>query len=213
MIYKNRFEAGLVLADRLSQYQETNAIILAVPRGGIQLGYPIAKALNLPLDVVLAKKLVHPVHKEVAIGGATLSDYFYDLNIGVDKAYIEQEIIRVRNLLKKRQTMYYGLEAPESVKDRIAIIVDDGIATGNTLMACVNLVRKSQPSKIVVAVPIGVPSSNKKFEESEIIDEFICLHAPENFSAVGQFYEDFSQVSDEEVFSLLKNYRSERLMN
>jgi len=210
MIYNNRHEAGIALADALTHYQGTDAVVLAVPRGGIQLGYPIAKQLDLPLEILLAKKLAHPTQREFAIGGVSLEEYFYDKSKGISETYIQDEIDKVRVLLNKRKVLYYGTRKPESVKGRIAIIVDDGIATGNTLMACIKLIRKSKPEKIVVAVPVAPPGCNIKFENKNLVDEFICLNTPSRFSAVGQFYKDFDQVSDEEVVFLLEKNRREQ---
>jgi len=210
MKYKDRHEAGLALATALQKYKGEDAVVIAVPRGGIELAYPISKDLGLPLDIVLAKKLAHPIHREFAIGGVSLQESFYDANAGVSERYINKEIDKIRTLLKKRQSDYYANRSPEPIKGRIAIIVDDGIATGNTLMACVKLLHKAKPDKVVVAVPVGSPGGSKQFIDSELVDELVCLNYPESFLSVGQFYYNFGQVSDEQVIALLEKRYDER---
>jgi predicted phosphoribosyltransferase len=200
-MFKDRQEAGFLLAEKLMHYKNTDAIILAVPRGGVPIGYVIAQKLQLPLDIVLSKKIGHPFNKEFAIGAVSLDSTIIDKHPDISNEYIEQEISKLRKLLKEKYTLYRGQLNPISVKDKIVILVDDGIATGNTLLASIAMLRKKKPAKIVVAVPV-LP-----YETVEIFlnntDEFIYLMAPTYFRGVGGFYEKFQQVEDEEVIQML----------
>ena len=202
-MFKDRFEAGKELAEALRHYRNLDCIIVAVPRGGVQTGYAVAKQLGLPLEVVPAKKMGYPNHKEFAIGAVNLNDHIRDWTQGLEEAYIEREITIIRELLRKRQEMYCGGRQPENLESRIAIIVDDGIATGNTLMSSIKLIKKSKPRRVVVGVPVVSLKTRRRFEEPGLVDEFICLFTPDNFHTVGQFYETFKEVTDEEVVGLL----------
>ena len=204
MTFKDRIEAAYLLADKLEIYREKNAIILAIPRGGVPLGYVIAKKLHLPLEVVLSKKIGHPLHKEFAIGAVTLkSQVLSEAAKKVSKSYIAEETKRIRTLLTKRYQDYYGIKKPQELKDKILIIVDDGIATGNTIISTIEMLHEEQPKKIVVAIPVSSQSAFQKLKNTPFVDEVICLTTPMNFMAVGQFYENFDQVDDAEVKSYL----------
>jgi len=205
MFFKDRNEASYLLADKLEKYRNTNAVVLAIPRGGVPLGFIVAKKLNLPLEVVLSKKIGHPFHKEYAIGAVTLKSRILSNGAAkISTVYIEEETKRIRDLLQKRYEEYYGDKIPLPLKDKILIIVDDGIATGNTILSTIKMLHDEKPEKIVVAIPVAPPSSIKKLEKSSFIDEILCLYTPTNFQAVGQFYENFNQVDDNEVKQLLK---------
>ena len=204
MIYKDRIEAANLLANKLESYKNKNAIILAIPRGGVPLGYVIAKQLHLPLEVVLSKKIGHPLHKEFAIGAVTLkSQVLSDAASDVSPSYIDEETKRIRALLTKRYNDYYGEKKPLLLKDKILIIVDDGIATGNTIISTIKMLHDENPEKIVVAIPVSSQDALQKLENSPFIDDVVCLSTPVNFRAVGQFYENFDQVDDAEVKTLL----------
>ena len=204
MNFKDRIEAANLLADKLETYRGKNAIILAVPRGGVPMGYIIAKQLSLPLEVVLSKKIGHPLHKEFAIGAVTLkSQVLSEAAKEVSKSYIEEETKKIRTLLTKRYQDYYGNKKPQELKDNILIIVDDGVATGNTIISTIQMLHDEQPEKIVVAIPVSSQSALQKLKNSAFIDDVICLSAPVNFRAVGQFYQSFDQVDDAEVKALL----------
>ncbi len=206
MKFKDRNEAGFLLADKLMKYRNTDAVILAIPRGGVPLAFIIAKKLYLPLEIVLSKKIGHPYHKEYAIGAVTLkSRILSDAALDVSTAYIEEETKKIRELLQKRYNGYYGEKKPLQLKDKILIIVDDGIATGNTILSTIKMLHDEKPTKIIVAIPVAPPTAIKKLENSPFIDEIICLYTPSSFQAVGQFYENFNQVNDIEVNQLLKN--------
>jgi predicted phosphoribosyltransferase len=205
-ILKDRIEAGLLLSDKLMKYQYSNTVILAVPRGGVPVGYVIAKKLNLPLDIVLSKKIPHPLNKEFAIGAVSLDSMIVDEHLNIPNHYINDEIIRLRELLQEKYELYRGNKKPLDIKGKNVIIVDDGIATGNTLLASIEMLRKKNPEKIIVAVPV-IPYDRVKIFQQKA-DEFVYLIASNNFRAVGQFYEQFYQVPDEEVIQILKEANS-----
>ena len=209
-MYKDRTEAGNLLVTKLRDYSNTDAIILAIPRGGIPLGYIISEKLKLPLEVVLSKKIGHPLHKEFAIGAVTLnSSILSDAAADISPLYIQEETKRIRNLLQKRYDEYYGNRKRLELKDKILILVDDGIATGNTMLSIIKMLHDEQPKKIVVAIPVAPYDSIKKLQASPYVDEVICPLIPEYFQAVGQFYQNFDQVEDFEVKRLLnKSYKA-----
>ncbi len=204
MVFKDRMEAAHLLAEKLENYKKKNAIILAIPRGGVPMGYIIAKQLDLPLEVVLSKKIGHPLHKEFAIGAVTLKSQVLSAAAKeVSTTYIEEETKRIRTLLTKRYQDYYGNKKPKELKNKILIIVDDGIATGNTIISTIEMLHEEQPEKIVVAIPVSSQSALQKLKNTPFVDEVICLSTPENFRAVGQFYKNFDQVDDYEVKTFL----------
>ena len=205
-MFKDREEAGNLLADKLLNYSnKKNTIICAIPRGGVPVGYQICKKLNLPLEIVLSKKIGHPFNKEYAIGAVTLDSYTLSEAVpGISNKYIEKEIKRIRGILKQRQQLFYGTKKPSNLKNKTVIIVDDGVATGNTLIASIELIKLAAPLKIIVALPVAPPSALKKIKALPAVDVIICLLEPINFQAVGQFFEVFSQVDDAQVIDLLK---------
>lgn len=204
-MYKDRNEAGNLLASKLEKYSETNAVILAIPRGGVPLGYIIANKLEVPLEIVLSKKIGHPLHKEYAIGAVTLnSRILSDAASNISPIYIDEETKNIRTKLNKRYLDYYGDRKPLELKDKVLIIVDDGIATGNTMLSIIGMLHDEKPNKIVVAVPVAPPDAIKNLQNSPFIDEVICPLVPNNFRAVGQFYQNFDQVDDDEVKRLLE---------
>jgi len=206
-MFKDRNDAGMQLAQKLAAYKDKGVlVILAVPRGGLPLGAIIAKALNTSLDVVLSKKIGHPHNREYAIGAVSLESVILSDAVGIPKSYVEEETKRIREKLQKRYDQYYKNRTPQNVKDKIVIIVDDGIATGNTIKATAELVHAQKPSKTVVAIPVAPKSAIENLQKSPYIDEVVCLQTPSNFLAVGQFYEDFDQVSDEEAISILDEF-------
>ncbi|WP_372766570.1 phosphoribosyltransferase [Lutibacter sp.] len=205
-MFVNRVEAANLLAEKLTDYKnKEGTVIVAIPRGGVPVGYEISKKLNVPLEVVLSKKIGHPFNKEYAIGAVTLKNSILsDAALEVSPIYIHDETERIRDLLKQRIHWYYGEKKPLNLKDKIVILVDDGIATGNTMISCIQLIELQKPLKIIVALPVAPPSALKKIKGMEEVDEAICLSTPSNFQAVGQFYEEFDQVNDKEVIELLK---------
>ena len=200
-ILKDRKEAGMLLSQKLEKYQHTDTIILAIPRGGVPIGYEIAKNLNLPLDIILSKKIGHPFNKEFAIGAVSLDSTIIDEYPDIPKEYIEREIKNLRESMKDKYNLYRDYRKPDDIKGKTVIVVDDGIATGNTLLASLAMLRKRHPKKIIVAVPVVPFDTVKVFEQNT--DEFVYLMAPKDFRGVGRFYESFDQVSDEEVVRML----------
>lgn len=204
MVFKDRVEAAYLLADDLKQYKNQEALVLAIPRGGIPLGYVVAKELNLPLEVVLSKKIGHPNQKEFAIGAVTLRSRILSPSIlDVSSKYIEDETQAIRAFLAKRYQEYYGEKTPPELNNKIVIVIDDGIATGNTILSTLEMLHNEKPNRIVVAVPVSSKEALRKLQKSSFIDEVVCLSAPTNFQAVGQFYENFDTVENAEVKNLL----------
>lgn len=205
-MFNNREQAGNLLATKLISFSNNkNVVIVTIPRGGVPVGYQIATKLNIPLEIVLSKKIGHPFNKEFAIGAVTLkSSILSDAVNGVSKKYIEQETQRVRTILKQRYKWYYGDKKPINFKNKTIIIVDDGIATGNTLISSIELIHQQNPLKIIVALPVAPTAAFKKIKSLPTVETAICLHVSNSFNAVGQFYEDFTQVTDSQVIELLK---------
>ncbi len=201
-MFQDRFEAGRMLAERLEHYRGLDCVVLAIPRGGLQIGYVIARELEAPLDIVLTKKIGYPGNSEYAIGAVSLKGRILSGSVDVPESYIESETGRIREHLKRMYALYRDNEEPIAVKGKTAIIVDDGIATGSTMLATVNLVRSEAPSKIVVAVPVGPQSSVDLLKKHA--DEVVCLEMPAEFYAIGEFYENFEQVEDDDAISLLR---------
>jgi putative phosphoribosyl transferase len=205
--FSNRAEAGQLLAERLRNYAgRDDAIVLGLPRGGVPVAFEVARALGLPLDVFIVRKLGVPGFEELA-AGAIASGGVRVLNEDVLRALpnaeevIEEVTAREAAELERREKSYRdGRPAPE-LRGRVVILVDDGLATGATMRAAVKALRQRGVAKIVVAVPVGPPDTCREFEDEA--DETICASAPEFFQAVGQYYKDFSQTSDEEVRELL----------
>jgi putative phosphoribosyl transferase len=200
-ILKDRMEAGFLLSQKLKKYQDSNAVILAIPKGGVPIGHEIAKRLHLPLDIVLSKKIGHPFNKEYAIGAVSVESIIVDKHPDVSEEYIEKETVRLRELLWEKHKLYRGNREPVDIEGKNVIIVDDGIATGNTLIVSIAMLRKENPAKIIVAVPVLPYDTVQKFEQ--ITDEFIYLIASKSFRGVGGFYEHFYQVQDDEVMQML----------
>jgi len=206
-IFPDRAEAGRLLGVKLSKYAgRDDVIVLGLPRGGVPVAYEVAQALRVPLDVFIVRKLGVPGFEELAVG-AIASGGVRVLNEEVANALpnrdeiIEAVTQRETAELERREREYRdGRPAPE-LRDRTVILVDDGLATGATMRAAVKALRQRGAAKIVVAVPVGPPDTCKEFEDEA--DEVVCASAPEFFQAVGQYYEDFSQTSDDEVRELL----------
>lgn len=206
MRFKNRTDAGNQLAQKLRINRPDQTIIVALPRGGVPLGLEISTIHHIPFDVVLAKKIVHPLQSEFAIG-AIAEDGFPIINetLNVDREWIEEDTNRVRLELKRRRKQYdkFLTQCPLSKKD--VIIVDDGIATGMTMFAAIEAVKNQMPNRIIVAVPI-IPKDTNRILESRV-DEVIAIEVPSQFrGAVGAYYQDFSQVSDAEVEEMIRNH-------
>ena len=205
--FSNRAEAGRQLAEKLDKYAgRKDVIVLGLPRGGVPVAYEVAKRLRAPLDVFIVRKLGVPGFEELA-AGAIASGGVRVLNEDVMRAipYAEEaiEAVTARETaeLERRERIYREGRPPPELRDRIAILVDDGLATGATMRAAVKALRQRGVAKIVVAVPVGPPDTCREIEQEA--DETFCLSTPPFFQAVGQYYEDFSQTSDEDVRELL----------
>ena len=212
--FPNRAEAGRLLAEKLEKYADRNdVIVLGLPRGGVPVAYEVAKSLRVPLDVFIVRKLGVPGFEELA-AGAIASGGVRVLNEDVLRALpnadeiIESVTAKETAELERREKSYRDDRPAPELRDRVVILVDDGLATGATMHAAVKALRQRDVAKIVVAVPVGPPDTCREFEDEA--DETICATAPEFFQAVGQYYEDFSQTSDEEVRDLLARAAEDR---
>lgn len=211
-MFKDRYDAGIKLADELTQFIDDKPLILAVPRGGLVTAYDTIKKYNLEWDLIIPRKIGAPYNKEIAIGAVT-SDGNYLLNehhvnsLQITNDYIEKEVYEETKEIKRRLNMYKGNEDFPDVKHRTIIIIDDGIATGFTILAAIESVKKHGAKKIILAVPVGPEDTITRLEG--IVDKVICLYVPDYFYAVGRYYEDFSQTKDDEVFDIINKLRSE----
>ncbi|MGZ5191268.1 MAG: phosphoribosyltransferase, partial [Flavisolibacter sp.] len=158
-MFQNRREAGMMLASRLKKYQNMPGVILAVPRGGVPVAYEVAKELNIPLELILVKKLGHPSNPEYAIGAVGLKDNFVVKHADVSDFFIASQIQKIRTKLLEMKKNFMGDREPEELEGKTVIVIDDGIATGNTLIATIKILKKSKPAKIVVAVPVASKSA------------------------------------------------------
>ena len=211
--FANRIEAGRLLAEKLVEYAgRDDVIVLGLPRGGVPVAFEVAHRLGAPLDVFIVRKLGVPGFEELA-AGAIASGGVRVLNEDVMRAIphadeaINAITARETAELERREQIYREGRPPPELRDRIVILVDDGLATGATMRAAVKALRERGAAKIVVAVPVGPPETCHELEERA--DETICLSTPEFFQAVGQYYEDFSQTSDEDVRELLSQAAQE----
>ena len=199
---------GEHLAQRLRGRDDV--IVLALPRGGVPVGYHVARALDAPLDVFIVRKLGVPGHEELAMG-AIASGGVRVLNqdvlgyIPMSQSMIDAVAAREQKELERREREYRGERPPLNVEGRTVVLVDDGLATGSTMRAAVRALRKMRPRAIIVAVPVAASSTCDEFRAEAETDEIVCLRTPEPFQAVGLWYEDFSQTTDEEVHALLEN--------
>lgn len=205
MSFKNRTEAGRMLAEKLMHLKGKNAVILAIPRGGLPVGAPIAETLEIPMDVVLSKKIGHPFNKEYAIGAVSMDQLIITNPEGVRDSYIQEEAREIRELLRKRDQEYHRHSKAIDLKDKVVIVVDDGVATGNTLKLTLKIIRAQDPETIVLAIPVAPPQAYHMLKNLPEVTEIVCLMVPQFFSAVGQFYQDFRAVTDQEAIEILEN--------
>jgi putative phosphoribosyl transferase len=208
MLFTDRFEAGRLLASRLTEFANRNdVVVLALPRGGVPVGYEAAKALRAPLDVFVVRKLGVPGQEELAMGalasgGITVLNRNVVQAFRISQATVDAVASREANELQRREREYRDGRPAVEVREWTVILVDDGLATGSSMRVAATALRKKSPSQIVVAVPVAAPSTCAEFEIE--VDKVICAVTPEPFWAVGQWYRDFSQTSDEEVRELLR---------
>ena len=213
MIFSNRVEAGRKLASELVDFLDNRSvIILAIPRGGVVVGYEVARKLKVPLDIIIPRKIGAPSNPELAIGavtedGTAILDEKLVGYLNVPRRYIEEESERQRKEIERRLKAYRGDVPYPTLTNRIVIVVDDGVATGSTIKAALASLRRRKVKQVVIAVPVGPAETIKELEEKA--DHVVCLFAPEEFYAIGQFYQNFDQTTDEEVIRLLKLSREE----
>jgi predicted phosphoribosyltransferase len=208
--FVNRVDAGKRLVQALKDFASKKAVVLAIPRGGVVVGFEIAKALNLPLDVIIPRKIGAPYNPELAIGavaedGTAILDENLIAYLGVSQQYIKEESQRQKEEMKRRLKLYRQDSFYYSLEGLDVIVVDDGIATGSTMKAALASVKNQGAASITVAIPVGPPSTIEELKK--MADTVVCLLTPEDFQAIGQFYDDFSQTTDEEVIALLKQNR------
>ncbi|HKS26153.1 MAG TPA: phosphoribosyltransferase [Thermoanaerobaculia bacterium] len=211
MRFRDRHEAGELLGRDLARRltQRDDLLVLALPRGGVPVGFGVAQALGAPLDVFIVRKLGVPGHEELAMG-AIASGGVRVLNrevlgyLPVSQKMIDVIAEREQRELERREREYRGARPPLDVKDKSVIVVDDGLATGSTMRAAVTALRKMEPRRIIVAVPVAAQSTCNDFRAEGIADDVVCLRTPEPFQAVGLWYSDFTQTTDEEVHELLE---------
>jgi putative phosphoribosyl transferase len=206
--FRDRFHAGRRLAVALAPYAgRPNLLVLALPRGGVPVGYEVARALNAPLDVMLVRKLGVPGHEELAMG-AIASGGIRVLSEDVVSAFgIPERVIAIvaaneEEELQRRERSYRDGRAPPEVRGRTVILVDDGLATGSTMRAAAAALKAQHPERLVVAVPVAPPETCASLQSE--VDDVVCARSPEPFFAVGNWYDDFSQITDEEVRELLR---------
>ncbi|NGX41071.1 MAG: putative phosphoribosyl transferase [Candidatus Anoxychlamydiales bacterium] len=207
MLFKNRQDAAKKLSSLLKKYKnKKDTIVIALPRGGVVIGDILSKELNLSLDIIVARKLSSPILEELAIG-AICEDFEFlneDLIKGYDvsKEYLKKEIEKEKNLAKERETLYRQNKKSIYLKDKTIMLVDDGIATGATMIAAIGALKKRKVKKIIVAIPVGPYFTIEKL--TKLVDEVICPYMPDDFLAIAQYFEKFDQVSDTEVIEILK---------
>ncbi len=209
MLFDHRRDAGRRLGRRLQELGLPEPLVLALPRGGVAVGAEVARLLGAPMDVVLVRKIGAPWHEELAAGAVVDGDQpTLVLNrdvvrgYGIDESYLEAQKARQLEEIERRRRLYLGGRPRPEVAGRTAIVVDDGIATGATVRAALHAVRRASPRELVLAVPVASPEVLARLESEA--DRIVCLHAPDDLMAVGQYYRDFRQVEDDEVVAMLE---------
>jgi putative phosphoribosyl transferase len=211
--FANRLDAGKQLAQALTRFKGEDVIVLSIPRGGVIVGFEVARALGARLDIIVPRKIGAPDNPELAIGAVTedgtaiLNDSLVS-ELGVSERFIREESVKQREEIVRRLKSYRGDAPYPGLKNRVVIVVDDGIATGYTMKAALASVRKKGAKSVVVAIPVGPPSTIR--ELGRIADHVVCLYTPEIFYAIGQFYDDFSQTTDDEVKKLLRRSQNQQ---
>lgn len=206
-MFQDRNSAANMLAKKLKAYQGKHVLVLAIPRGAVPMGKIIADELDGEFDVVLVRKLRAPDYPELAIGSVDESGWTYiadhAASVGADSIYIEEEKQRQSAIIRARRAQYTPVRPPIDPAGRIVIVVDDGLATGATMISALHGLRNQKPARLICAVPVAPPDTLRKIHP--LADEVVCLEAPENFRAVGQFYADFPQIEDDEVIAVLQS--------
>ncbi|MDR3536369.1 MAG: phosphoribosyltransferase [Acetobacteraceae bacterium] len=213
MRFTDRHDAGRQLAERLLRLRDKNPVVLALPRGGVPVGFEVARALAAPLDLILVRKIGAPFQQELAIGAIAEGDtpeLVIDPQLvallEISPEYLEEAKSAALQEIERRRHAYLGDRQPVAIAGRVAIIVDDGIATGATVRAAARATRRRKPAQLILAVPVAPPHTLKALRRE--VDETVCLTTPADFFAVGQFYQQFPQLRDEEVIALLEQARA-----
>jgi putative phosphoribosyl transferase len=211
--FKDRAEGGQALAEKLAHYSErSDVVVLALPRGGVPVGYEVAIRVKAPLEVFLVRKLGVPGHEEFAMG-AIASGGLWFVNeevvrqLGISRRQIQQIVDREEQEMERRMEVYGSEFSKAEVRGQVVILVDDGLATGSTMRAAVAALKQKHPQRIVVGVPVASAQTCEELHDE--VDEIVCVNTPEDFYAVGQWYEDFSQTSDDEVRELLNRAKEQ----
>jgi len=206
-MFRNRDDAAKKLADSLMQYQGKNPLVLAIPRGSVPMAKLIAERLGGDFDVVLVRKLRAPFNPEFALGSVDESGWSYiaeyAASAGGTPDYIASEKQLQLETIRRRRAQYTPIRPPIDPGGRIVIVIDDGLATGSTMISALHSLRARHPAKLICAVPVAPADTLVKVQQ--YADEVVCLEVPENFQAVGQFYADFPQIEDEEVIAILQD--------
>lgn len=206
MIFRDRRDAGQRLAARLEKYRGPDTVVLAIPRGGVVVAFEVARLLGAPLDVVIPRKIGAPGQPELAIGAigdniSVLDQHMIDY-LGVSEQYIREEIERQRYEIERRSRLYRGGRPPLAIEGRTVILVDDGMATGSTTLVAVRSLRRRNPARLVLAVPVASHEAVARLRPE--VDDLIVLETPDYFMSVGSWYQEFEQTTDEEVIDLLR---------
>jgi predicted phosphoribosyltransferase len=207
MMFHDRNEAAILLAEQLKDYKGKTPLILAIPRGAVPMAKIIADKLDGEFDVVLVRKLRAPDYPELAIGSIDESGWTYiadhAASVGAVSEYIEAERQQQMATIKQRRAQYTPVRPPIDPAGRIVIVIDDGLATGATMISALHGLRSRKPARLICAIPVSPPETLRKIQS--LVDQVVCLDTPDNFRAVGQFYVDFPQVEDDEVIKILQN--------
>jgi predicted phosphoribosyltransferase len=205
-VFDNRRDAALRLVDKLASYKGKNPLVLGIPRGAVPMARLIAEQLGGEVDVVLVRKLRAPGNPEFAVGSIDESGLTqvadYAASTGADARYLDEEKRLQLEVMRQRRAQYTAHRAVVNPAGRVVIVVDDGLATGSTMIAALHALRTREPARLICAVPVAPPDTAARVAET--CDELVCLETPEHFEAVGQFYRHFSQVEDDEVIAALK---------
>jgi putative phosphoribosyl transferase len=211
-MFPDRTDAGRKLARALAAYRERPVVVYALPRGGVVLGVEVARFLEAPLDLIVVRKIGHPLEPEYAIG-AVAEDGYVIRNpkeaATLDTQRFSNAVEQALQEARRRRELFLGNRKPVPVENKIAIIVDDGLATGFTMLAAIQEIRKRHPQMVVVAVPVAAPDIADKVRSE--VDDLVVLHTPQWLAAIGAFYDEFDQVSDEEVIALMNATSSHKL--